>query len=214
MPLVESSNAKSEVAKQKKRDPQGHFVTQTPVTPTSDQPTTIKDKLGNFLNKKDTFTHEDDDLIDVRVGNPLKRITELLQDIKNQKAFSFTLKGSLGIMGVFLTLSVFGIFGGGQILCDRGTQTMIGSVQILEIPETDSTSASWLDSLLQRVKPQTSHPRQVLVTRDDGVIHLPYADRVKLAQYENQQVLATGKYNNCARALSISDPAAVQYYAP
>jgi len=36
---------------------------------------------------------------------------ELLQDIKKQKAFSFTLKGSLGIAGVALALGMFGIFG-------------------------------------------------------------------------------------------------------
>jgi hypothetical protein len=76
-----------------------------------------------------------DELLDIHVGNPLRRITELLEDIKKQKAFSFTLRGSLGIMGVALAFSTFGIFGGSKLLCDKGTQSYIGTVKQLTYTE-------------------------------------------------------------------------------
>ncbi len=106
------SELKSIVAENKERDKEGHFVKgekQEETTP-KNFATQLLESI-NGTNKK--VKESSDDLIDVHVGNPLRRVIELLQDIKKQKAFSFTLKGSLGIAGVALALGLFGVFCGG-----------------------------------------------------------------------------------------------------
>ena len=102
------------------RDAQGHFIKKDPAE---------KEKASNsvtdFVKKQTKLSKTDDDntLLDVHIGNPLRRITVLLEEIKKQKAFSFTLRGSLGIMGVVLALSIFGFFGTTTALCNKGVQS-------------------------------------------------------------------------------------------
>src|SRR3990167_4871923 len=94
------SELKSTVAENKPRDSEGHFVrVEKPDTPPKPQ-----GALDKFFGEHVGYHRNQDDLLDVRVGNPLRKIVELLEDIKRQKAFSFTLKGSLGIAGVALAL--------------------------------------------------------------------------------------------------------------
>ncbi|MDO8658298.1 MAG: hypothetical protein Q7K55_06155 [Candidatus Levybacteria bacterium] len=78
-------------------------------------------------------TEDKDTLIDVHVNNPLKRIVELLQDIKKQKVFSFSVKGSLGIAGIALVLTGIGIFGGTEAFCSKGAQSHIGTIKALQV---------------------------------------------------------------------------------
>src|SRR5436190_1901612 len=109
------SPAKSVAAKKRVRDENGHFFSPEPVVPPPPPPIVTpksSNPLSTFFSTNTHYDKNKDDLLDVHVGNPLSRITKLLEDIKKQKAFNFTLKGSLGVMGVVLVLSVFGIFGG------------------------------------------------------------------------------------------------------
>lgn len=138
-----------EIARTETRDNQGHFVKagqpqtsqESPTNAPTGSPETQAKPAGNaiwrFFAKYANSSKSQDDLIDAHIGNPFVKIMTLLEEIKRQKAFNFTLKGSLGIMGVVLTLSVFGIFGGGQILCDRGTQVEIGTVRQLQVSQED-----------------------------------------------------------------------------
>src|SRR3989344_7304729 len=97
-----------------------------------------KDPIEKFISENIHYSKNKDNLLDVHIGNPLRRIAELLEEIKRQKAFSFTLKGSLGIAGVALALGVFGVLGSGRILCDKGIQTQIGTIKILSVQEKES----------------------------------------------------------------------------
>src|SRR3989338_3621357 len=101
--------------------------------------TPSKNPISNFLrnNTSVSKTKDDSTLLEIHIVNPLRKITQLLEEIKKQKVFSFTLKGSLGIMGVALALSVFGIFGGSKMLCDKGVQTKLGTLKILAVPENE-----------------------------------------------------------------------------
>lgn len=48
------------------------------------------------------------------------------------------MKGSLGIAGVALALGVFGILGAGNLLCEKGIQTQIGVIKVLNVQEKDT----------------------------------------------------------------------------
>src|SRR3989338_7295204 len=56
--------------------------------------TPSKNPISNFLrnNTSVSKTKDDSTLLEIHIGNPLRKITQLLEEIKKQKAFSFTLK--------------------------------------------------------------------------------------------------------------------------
>ena len=171
-----------------------------------------KDPIEKLISENIHYSKNKNDLLDIHIGNPLRRITELLEEIKRQKAFSFTLKGSLGIAGVALALGVFGILGGGRILCDKGIQTQIGTLKILSIQEKEPDGLPIISSILDWFNPKPNYNRTVLIREDNSAIRLPYSREVNFSQYSNFQVIATGNYDSCAQSLTIKDPTAIEIY--
>ena len=195
MPYTKEEHEK--VASKMQRDSKGHF---------------IKGSRGSQILSEQGESK--DDILDVHVGNPLRKITELLVDIKKQKAFSFTLKGSLGIMGVALALSVFGIFGGGKILCDKGVQTQIGVIKTLNIYDTEqSRSIPVLSLFLNYFNPKTPHYKTILVKTDETVISVLGINNKTIQQWNNNYVIATGNYDACSQTLTVSNPGGIEIYS-
>ena len=206
------NDLKSEIAQQKPRNEEGHFIH---VNPPKDprQPTPHQNPMSKFFSKNTHYSKGKDDLLDVHVGNPLHKITQLLEDIKKQKAFSFTLKGSLGLAGVALALGIFGIFGGGQILCEKGTQVQIGTIKQLQVVEDDpSGEIPALSQIINYLSPKQQHPKFILVKNDESIIQLPFSRKIDLAKFINYKIIATGNYNTCSNSLKISDPKAIEDY--
>lgn len=89
----------SQLAEERPRNEHGHFITLPDTQPTHD-----KNILSRFLHNNSNVSKiaDDNTLIDVHIGNPLRRISQLLENIKKQKAFSFNIKGSLGLAGILL----------------------------------------------------------------------------------------------------------------
>lgn len=217
----ETRELKSEIAQQKPRDEEGHFIHTDQTQPSSEASAKAdQNPISKFFSEHTHYSKSQDDLIDLHIGNPLRRIALLLEDIKRQKAFNFTVKGSLGIMGVILTLSIFGIFGGGQILCDRGTQVEIGTVRQLQITQEDPSSGiPVLSQILDYFRPKQMRPKFVLIKNDETVIQLPYSNKVDFAGFTNpvfpqisEKVIATGNYNSCSQTLTIKSPSALEPY--
>src|SRR3989344_6846799 len=200
------SEIKSTIAESKPRDSEGHFVhVEKPGSPPKPQ-----GALDKFFGDNVRYHKSQDDLLDVRVGNPLRKIVELLEDIKRQKAFSFTLKGSLGIAGVALALGVFGVLGSGRILCDKGIQTQIGTIKILAVQEKEPDGLPVISNILDWFNPKPSYSRTVLIREDNSATRLPYSREVNFSQYSNFQVIATGNYDSCAQSLTIKAPTAIE----
>lgn len=207
------SELKSIVAENKARDEDGHFVKEekqeTEATPKNFATQLLESINGS--NKK--VKESSDDLIDIHVGNPLRRVIELLQDIKKQKAFSFTLKGSLGIAGVALALGLFGVFGGGQMLCEKGTQSYMGTVKTLDYLETESSDIPFIGNFLDYFAPKTNHKKVVLIEDTNNIISLPYSSsKMDFTKYSNYPVIATGSYNSCNKTLTIKDLTGLQIF--
>lgn len=206
MPLVEPvDELKSEVTSSKPRDEKGKFIKIPDVLPS-------KNVLENFLLSHTGNYKNQDDILDIKIGNPLGRIVKLLEEIKRQKAFSFTLKGSLGIAGVVLTLSLFGLFGGSQILCNKGIQTHVGEVKSLnykEIIEKQVPIISFLIGLTSSPSKSIKN-RVVLVKYDFSTLYLPYSENIDLEKYTGKSVVATGNFNSCTNTLTINDANAIE----
>ena len=171
-----------------------------------------KDDVEKFISSNVHYNKNDDDVLDVHIGNPLTKIVKLLEEIKKQKAFSFTLKGSLGIAGVVLAFSFLGILGAGNMLCSKGVVSEIGTVQVLNIMEPDPPAIPVWSDFVAWFFPRSQRNAVVLVRDDDFVIHLPYKQGVKFDEYHGLPVIATGSYDACARSLTVDDQSGVEVY--
>lgn len=209
-----------------------HFAPKPPFSPTdpsSTSPDAERDSsagqnpqnntnpLYQYVHKNTHYNKKHDDLLDIHVGNPLARITQLLQDIKKQKAFSFTLKGSLGIMGVGLVLSTFGIFGGAKLLCDKGRQTHVGVVRVLGTVDVVDYQWPLIEPVVEYYRnfmnpgrASTHHPRTIIHTGGSETLYVPYAKEVDLLKYDGQKVFITGNYDSCSKTLQVENVGEVE----
>lgn len=160
--------------------------------------------LSNFFNNNASIkkSKKDDELIDIHVGNPLKKITQLLEDIKNQKAFTFTLKGSLGIMGIALVIGSFGIFGGTKAFCQKGIQTKIGIIKVLHYQ--DLQQDTWIDfvPILSSFFKKGLTNRQILVTPDNQTYRILHDSNVII---DITSGYITGSLDSCANSITVEN---------
>ncbi len=185
------------------------------------------DKSGvrEFIDSHIHPSKDKGELLDIHVGNPLRRITEILEDIKKQKAFSFTLKGSLGILGVGLALSVFGLFGGSKMLCDKGTQSYVGTVrQLTYIAQEDLPLLTQLTDAYSVLIGGRPHEKPavhlVLIQQDKTTINLKIARSLDRGGpvpewFANvvataKEVIITGNYDSCSRTLVLNQTTAIE----
>ena len=217
MDEVQHSEEKSEIASKRQRDAHGRFLPSpnTNNSKTKSDPDSARtNPLTEFLHKE-TSVHKSqhDELIDIHVGNPLRKITELLEDIKRQKAFSFTLKGSLGVAGIAVVIGTFGIFGGSQILCDKGTQTKIGQVRELVYKEnSDRTLLSYIP-FVESLFPDRKVPRKILLTPDGKIIHIVLNNKTSIASIlPTDAFFLTGSYDSCSDTLKIDQQTGIQQF--
>ncbi len=198
---------RSEVTSSKPRDEKGHFINVPDVK-------SGKNPLERFLLSHTGNYKDQDDILDIRIGNPLGRIVKLLDDIRNQKAFSFTLKGSLGIAGVVLVISVFGIFGGSQIICDKGSQSLVGVVKVLNAREIYSRPIPFFSYIFELVAPSQKYikNRMVLVKNDSTTVYLPHSEEDDVVKFANSTVIITGNYNSCSQTLKINDSSSIETF--
>lgn len=208
MPEEHKSELKSVVAEHKPRDNEGHFVKKE-LPKDQEKP---QDPISKLFSENVHYSKGKDDLLDVHVGNPLHKIVQLLQDIKQQKAFSFTLKGSLGIAGVALALGVFGILGAGNLLCEKGIQTQIGVVKILNVQEKDPDVFPIVSNILDWFNPKQIHNRTVLVKDTGDVIKLLFSKEINFSQYNSYPVIVTGNYDGCGHSLTLHNQRDLEIY--
>jgi hypothetical protein len=214
MDQPDNSPKKSEIAKEKLRDDKGHFIHSSPSTQSTptEKPTPEYPTIPGVAVHK---TNDDNTLVDVHLNNPLHRITEILEDIKKQKAFSFTLKGSLGIMGVVLAFSVFGFFGTAHILCDKGIQTKSGTIKVIhpDLSEDQvpglygeiSSAVKYYSNLVTGTQTDVKRDtvRYILYTADHEAIHLVPSSGITLQPVQNSSFFATGNYDSCSEEMRI-----------
>lgn len=216
----------SQLAQERPRDEQGHFIPLPDPKPIPDPSTSVtpgKNILSRFFhdNSAVSKTTDDNTLIDVHIGNPLRRISQLLEDIKNQKAFTFNVKGSLGLAGILLVLTTFGIFGGTRALCNKGEQSRIGRIMQLNLPRQPE-----VPSLIQRAqniwnaltgkttqeKP-TAQNRLVLIQQDQTVFHILGTIPANILGVSTATFILTGDIDNCSQTITVKDPKAIQEHA-
>lgn len=208
--MKEDDSLKSEYAKSRPRDSEGHFLSEEEIEEAKKQ---SSNPFLKILDHQTSF-HKgtDDELLDIHIGNPLRRITELLEQIKKQKAFSFTLKGSLGIMGVVLVAGTFGILGGSKVFCDKGTQTKIGEVVTLSYKENSEMGILKYLPFADSLFPDRKIARNVLIGSGNEAIHLISKNGVSFKSPISGKKILTGSYDSCSMTLTVDQQDGVQEY--
>lgn len=204
----ETRAKKSEIAENRPRDEDGHFISKE-----KEKEHEKKNPVERLFSENVHYSKKQDDLLDLHVGNPLRRITLLLEQIKKQKAFSFSIKGSLGIMGVVLVASTFGILGVNNVLCDKGVQTDKGVLEALVYKENTSTSILDFVPILSSFIQHPKQPRIILSDIDNKIIHVVAKNEVNLSMFINQSVTLSGNYDSCSQKMTVSDANGVQLYS-
>jgi hypothetical protein len=174
----------------------------------------VRNPLSQFLHDE-TQIHDShkDELLDIHIGNPLRKITALLEEIKRQKAFSLDLKGSLGLAGIALTLGVFGIFGGTKALCSKGVQTKIGQIHTLKYQQDSEASVLSKIPILNLLitKPKTN--RLVLVDKNGLAYNLLFKNNFQpILPSSSLENFVTGEYDSCSQTVSAEQPASIESY--
>lgn len=208
------------VAEKETRDEHGHFAKKPSLPDPSamnSEPSTMN-PVSKFLSEHTTYSKNQDDLLNIHIGNPLRKLVVLLEDIKRQKAFSFTLKGSLGLVGVVVALSLFGIFGGDKLLCSKGIQSQIGVIKVLNFKEIKEGSAipfigSLTDLFGSKAANSALQHRIVLIKKDDTAIKLENIKPEDVSKFSSLPIIATGEYDSCSQTLKITDSNGLQIYA-
>jgi len=201
------SEEKSEIASKRQRDAHGRFLP----SPDAKNPKPRSNPLTEFL-KDETSIHKSqhDELIDIHVGNPLRKITELLEDIKRQKAFSFTLKGSLGVAGIAVVIGTFGIFGGTKAFCSKGIQTKIGIVRTLSHEDITTSGLTKYIPFHKSLTQNKMTQRTILIT-ENGVFHLIARKNMDVEKMSSQfPYIVTGSLDSCTNSLQVQDSESIE----
>lgn len=211
------SSAKAAVAAARVRGEHGHFIKKTSSSPNSPN-------LPNhpkLLHLEENKTQNDETLIDVKVTNPLRRISNILEQIKRRQAtvidFKFTIP--LIALPVFMLVAFSLGKSGGLAACGDNTQTKLGIIYMLK------ASAGAEDTLFQKtlkiltplislISPtsltNTQTSRTILIQRDNTALTIENPKNLPLASYQTRQVFVTGKVNTCKNTIGVDNDSDVQ----
>jgi len=120
----------------------------------------------------------------------------------------------LGVAGVVLVISMFGLFGGSKVLCDKGLQTEIGTIKVLNAREIYVREVPIISYLINYLSPSKKliKNRTILIS-NNNTIYIPFSENVDISPYVNKMVYATGEYNSCNKTLEIDDPSYLEIFS-
>jgi len=158
--------------------------------------------VSNLINASEGDDPET--LIDIKITNPLKKIYELIKELKKKQSTTLSLK--LTIPLVALPIFLFAAFqlGRDQALCEQYFTSKTGIIKILDVEEAIETGGL-LNKL--RIRSPTSHyerkQRTIIIDSADNIITVLNQKQVNVGKYENTRVVITGTYSSCTDVITL-----------
>lgn len=174
----------------------------------SDKLIKSKEKTSGALNLLSNFisTGESDDpsaLIDIKITNPLKRIYELIQEIKKHQATTFSLKFTIPLIALPIFLYAGFQVGKGQGICQQVTTSKVGVIKniMAELPQNTQNflNISWPGTSVK----YAVENRTLLVDLNGESISVLNPKKIDIGKYSNQNVIITGLYSSCAGIITV-----------
>ena len=174
--------------------------------------------LSSLISAKET--EDDATLIDIKVTNPLKRIYELLQDIKKHQSTTFSLRFTIPLIALPIFLLVAFHLGRGSYVCTQEFTSKKGIIKIVNIdvpvvnenffsnlwvklglPDTDGTSTLY-----------TTNDRVLLDSQTGEIVQVLTAKAIDINKYQDRNVIVSGTYSTCTHTMTLNSENNISIY--
>lgn len=150
-------------------------------------------------------------LIDIKITNPLRKIYQLIQEIKKKQSTTFSLKFTIPLVALPIFLFAAFQLGRDKGMCEQYFTSKIGMVKSIsiEIPTSEQKKRPLLDffqNLFRINKPgseYTIEKRNLLIGTGGEITTILNPKKVPLDSFENKSVLVTGTYSSCTDIITI-----------
>lgn len=167
-----------------------------------------------LVSTKDTGEPaQKDDLLDIRVHNPLRRVIELLKDLKRHQNTTVSLRFTIPLIALPVVLLAAFQLGRVETACVPAFTTLVGNLDIVRIkaPKNPPTLVGQIVGFFSQV-PLITKPsdlvdttRTVLLTQKDGTLTVVHAADIGTVPFDKRDVLITGYLNACTRTITLDD---------
>ncbi|MCL4352993.1 hypothetical protein M1615_00810 [Patescibacteria group bacterium] len=191
-------------------------------------PNPLHDSQGRFSKKtqkqgspgiaqlfKTSDSSDDTTLVDVKITNPLHRITQILEQIKNRQGIPVSLHFTIPLLALPLVLFTVFQLGRAQTDCTPYFTSHVGILKSFKVlvPKQDS-SISWQSLLAFLPVMPRPQSRNELVARDWTLLLEENGDTVTVVKnpgldvtsYENKRVIINGNFSACTHAIALDAP--------
>lgn len=167
----------------------------------------VRSEKGRFVRISDES--EGENLVDVKVHNPFKKIYAILESIKKKQETTLAFKATIPLIAIPIILAVLFGLGGFQIgrlnpMCQSHFTTRIGTLYVLSYSKPPEKNL--LQTFLPWLTTQPSPVPQVaaILKENEEVYQLQLSFPLSAITYHGQQVAVSGELNNCTQTISIS----------
>lgn len=184
------------------------------------------DTHGHFISKEPqvtgllraTTTDDDTTLVDVKVSNPLRKITQILEQIKAHQSTTVSLRFTIPLIALPIVLLAAFQLGRIQTTCSPVFSSQSGTLQVLSL-QIPVKETSWYTPFLnlipgnfvtQKTTGFTSENRAVLLTSNGDTITLLSSGAENFSPYNHAQVIVSGEYSACNKAITVDHPSNLQ----
>ena len=143
-------------------------------------------------------------LIDIKITNPLKKLYELINEIKKKQSTTLSLKLTIPLIALPIFLFAAFQLGRDQALCEQYFTSRIGTIKTLDVEEAVETGG-----LLTKLKirsPTTVYERKqrtILIDSVGSIITILNQKQVDIGKYGNTEVVVTGTYSSCTDVITL-----------
>ncbi len=210
--MVLSPEDHKQLVKNQPRGPHGHFL--------SSKVQVLQEELADKKSTQNTVDVEngkdDESLIDIKVNNPLHKITQILESIKSHQSTSFNLKFSIPLIAlpVFI-VALLGVFqlGRAQVSCFPTFTSKIGTLKTIDVmsPKNSPNILSGFILFfpaLPKILPAnnlTKTTTTLLIQSSQDPISVIKPDNMNLINYEGQTVIVSGNYSECTNSITLDN---------
>ncbi len=211
--------------KARPRDKNGHFInlSSQPETPALKQeqvaPTQQQVETTGALSAISQYVSsgkkpdDDETLVDVKVRNPLHKITKLLQDMRSKQSTTVSMRFTIPLIALPIVLLAAFQLGRAQTTCATRFTSQIGiirTIAVLTPVESKDVFTSLLSFFPEVPKLQKSTDlvqmnRTILVDLEGKVINVLHDGKLDISEYNNQGVILTGTLSPCADTITLDD---------
>lgn len=200
-----NSEKRSKQATVRKRDSKGHFIPLNEGIKSSTKVTGSAQVISGLFKAGES--NDDEKLVNLSVNNPFKKMTQLLQDIKNKQSTTVSMRFTIPLIALpVVALIAFGM-GSINANCINNYSSKTGILRVVNINQEKLIFPFLPESI--NFKQTISEQRPILVRQSGSILSLD-GDLGNLQSLYNNVVIATGDYSSCNESLSISSPSNIQ----